>query len=189
MRKMKPEQVLESIRLSMLEDLGVYSPLDACVVFFKKKDDGIHFQDYEMAQTEEPEIDLDWNDDEQKSIQDYLELKEKGCIVPGLTNAIYPDESYEIMSLKEALTLVAMLEYLDYSSDVIITYVNMWIRDVTPYRLAQILGISKQSMSQFLNGIRPIPLDRKKQIAELLKFDIAEYDIELTEYKFDDTDV
>lgn len=176
---------LDKIRLEMLEDLLFYGPNYETIVFYIDRDGVKCFYDYEVADTDEPTLPFDADELDIKIYNTYQKAKAEGLIVPGYTNIYNSGESFEFMPLKEAIKLIASLEYPTYSKDVITIYTNLWIHDITPYRLSQLLGVSKQFISQVLNGSKTLTIERKQQIAEVLKFDIKEFEYNIDGWAVD----
>lgn len=99
-----------------------------------------HFSDYEICIMEEPTFDLE-DEEESMLYHDYFLAKSKNHILKPYYNIIYPGESYEIHPLKEVLYIVSCIEFPNYSVDVLVTYLNLWVAGKTPYDLSKALGI------------------------------------------------
>lgn len=86
------------------------------------------------------------------------------------------DEAYKIVTIKEALYFICDIMYPEIKNDIITIWVNLWVKDITSYKLAQELKVSKQFLSNILNGNKPLPRKYYEEIATFLEFDITEYD-------------
>jgi len=136
---------LNEIILDMIE----VTPDYPCYLFSLKKEDGEHFEDYELK-------------------TDFaLPIPEPVPLV---------NELKHTTSLKEVAKIICELRYPKYSSSQIVLMVAIISNNCTPYKLAKLLGISKQAVSQFLKGEVALPQRRKEQIAQLFSFDVKEFD-------------
>lgn len=179
--KFKPITILTNLKNELLEDILYYGKNHECISFYQTKHDGDHLVDYEVASLEEPTL--------LEVANQYIKDKENHGRVPGYSNILYSGEKYKIISLKDALRIVTELENPNFSTDILITYINMWINNVNSNQLAQSINISRQAMSLMLLGETRISEARKIQIAEVLKFSVAEYNALRTNLIFDETDV
>lgn len=173
----------------ILEDIVLFSPLTACVLFFKEKKDGLHYVDYEVATTEDPTIGIYPDQLDFEVFDNIHKAKDEAKLVPGFTNIIYDDESYKIISLKDLLKIVLKIEHPERSNDSIVIQAYLLINSVSSYKLAQLTGISKQAMSQFLLGQRPFPEKIKQEVVKCLKIDSREFYEEIEQFLFDENDL
>lgn len=195
-KKETVSDVLEKIRLDIideraerreLESFGSIHLDDSCVIFYEEKNGIKHFIDYEMIQKEKMDPQDFENEDDWIKYENDLKTK---SVIPGTFNLILdPKEKYEFTNLKEVLFIVTCLEYMDDDIKVLVTYINLWWQNVTPYKLSQLIGASKQFVSQLLNGQRKIPDKRIVEISKALDFDIREFDWERTKFVFDESDL
>lgn len=173
----------------ILEDILLFSPFTACILFYQEKVDGLHYVDYEVANTEEPKLDIFPDKLDFEIVEGFKKAKEEGRLVPDFTNEIYEGESYKIIPLKDLLKIILKIQNTNLSNDSIVIQSYQLINQISSYKLAQIVGISKQAMSQFLLDQRPFPERIKKKIATFLKFDSSEFLEEIDHFLFDETDL
>lgn len=180
---------LEYQKKEILEDIALFSPLTACILFYQEKEDGLHYIDYEVANTEEPKLDIFPNQLDYEVVEGFKKAKEEGRLVPEFTNEIYDDELYKVISLKDLLKIILKIQNPNLSNDSIVIQSYLLINQMSSYKLAKEVGISKQAMSQFLLGQRPFPDRVKKDIAVLLKIDYDEFSEEIDHFLFDESDL
>ena len=173
----------------ILEDILLFSPFTACILFYKEKNDGLHYIDYELANTEEPLIDIFPDELDSEVVKRFKKAKEEGRLVPGFTNIIFNDELYKIISLKDLLKIILKIQNPNLSNDSIIIQSYQLINQISSYKISQAVNISKQAMSRFMLGHRPFPDRVKKEIADLLKIDYGEFSEEIEQFLFDESDL
>lgn len=180
---------LEYQKMEILEDILLFSPFTASILFYIEKNDGFHYCDYEVATTEEPTIDIYPDNLDFEVYDNYQKAEDEAKLIPGFTNIIYDDESYKIIPLKDLLKIVLKMQNPSFSNDSIIIQSYLLINSMSAYKLSQLIGITKQALSRFIIGHRPFPDKVKKDIAEVLKIDLEEFSQEIETFLFDETDL
>lgn len=180
---------LDYIKKEILEDILLFSPSYASILFYNEKEDGPHFTSYETADPEEPTLEATSDSVDRLIFDHYEKAKEEGRLVPGLSNEIFEGESYKIMPLKDLLKIILKIQNPNLSNESITILAYQMINLTSSYKLAQIIGISKQAMSQFLLGQRPLPERIKKEIAIVLKIDCREFSEDIEQFLFDEDDL
>lgn len=173
----------------ILEDILLFSPFTACILFYQEKVDGLHYVDYEVANKEEPKLDIFPDMLDFEIVEGFKKAKEEGRLVPNFTNEIYEGESYKIIPLKDLLKIILKIQNTNLANDSITVLAYQMINQTTSYKLAKMVGISRQAMSQFLLGQRPLPERIKKEIAIVLKIDYSEFSEEIEQFLFDEDDL
>lgn len=180
---------LDYIKKEILEDILLFSPSYASILFYNEKEDGLHFASYEIADAEEPTLEATSDSVDRLIFEHYEKAKEEGRLVPGLSNEIFEGESYKIMPLKDLLKTILKIQNPNFSNESITIIAYQMINLTSSYKLAKIIGISKQAMSQFLLGQRPLPERIKKEISIVLKIDCREFTEEIEQFLFDESDL
>ena len=180
---------LDYIKKEILEDILLFSPSYASILFYNEKEDGLHFASYETADPEEPTLEATSDSVDRLIFEHYEKAKEEGRLVPGLSNEIFEGESYKIMPLKDLLKVILKIQNPNLSNESITILAYQMINLTSSYKLAQMVGITRQAMSRFINGYRPFPDKVKKDIADLLKIEYSEFSEEIEQFLFDEDDL
>ena len=180
---------LDYIKKEILEDILLFTPSYDSVLFYNEKEDGPHFASYETADAEEPALEPSSDLVDKVIYEHYQKAKKENRLVPGLSNEIFEGESYKIIPLKDLLKIILKIQNPSLSNEAITVLAYQMINLTTSYKLAQSIGITKQAMSQFINGYRPFPEKVKKDIADLLKIDYSEFSEDIEQFLFDENDL
>lgn len=184
-RKEKENQFLDRMLSEVKEDVHLSGPLTAAIIFYQVINDKKCFKDYEMADVEEPT----YARYGVKFMQFYQNAKKDGMLVPGFTNVLYPDEFYEIVSLKELYKILWQLRHPEVQNmDVVALAATLEMRSLSSYWLAQQLKVSKQIISQWILQDRPISKTKYEILSEVLDIDIDEFSTKGTDYELDPND-
>lgn len=152
-----------------------------CIFYTTDEYTGVkYFEDYEPTINSREEY-LKLLEDEE--IDEYNKALESQDF-PGknVYNIVYNDEKIDIVSYDELVWILVYLNYSQYSLENKVIMYYMLINDVSSYKLAKLLNISKQAVSDFFNGKRDWPQARLEQIADIFKFDKLEYFNKTCEY-------
>lgn len=170
------KKFLEGLLEEVLEDYNIAkirNDEDHKVLVFYNLEDGYKiFEDYEVAEEDPYAYAESISDDEER--KKYLELIKNNNDLKAY-NIIYPGEEVHVCSYPDLVWILICLLHSEASIEVKVIYYYLALRGCSSYRLALSLGISKQALSQFLNGVRKLNQNRLEQIAKVLDFSVEEY--------------
>lgn len=164
----KEKLMLKVILMEIKDDIETYGETTGAIVFYEVIDNIKYFVDYEIAETSASEYSKLITD--QKELESYQKIDKTDHEI---VNIVYNNEKVDLMGLKELMYLV--YELLEPNQKSVLN-VNLLLNDMSEYRLAQKIKISRQALNRMVNNQRPIPDNRKGEIANILKFNIDEFD-------------
>ena len=164
----KEKLMLKVILMEIKDDIETYGETTGAIVFYEVIDNIKYFVDYEIAESSDSEYSKLITD--KKELEAYKNIDKTDHEI---VNIVYNNEKVDLMGLKELMYLV--YELLEPNQKSVLN-VNLLLNDMSEYRLAQKIKISKQALNRMVNNQRPIPDNRKGEIANILKFNIDEFD-------------
>lgn len=179
----RTQRFIECILNDALEDYFILKQLPfkkTVSVFYEEKGDKKLFVDYEQTAYDLEEYRQLLPEEEKEAYEEAIARQNSQGITKAF-NTIYDDEKVEIMSYEDFIWLLVCLlnQSKSLETKVVIYYLNL--KGITPYKLAQLLKITKQRLSNYMNDLRKWPTEILEQISKILNFDISEYFKEVRE--------